>query len=389
MQLDRQFPCVRDMQIAAQKRLPKFSYDYLRGGIGGWHALVNNRTALDAVTIIPRYLPARAQSPDCQQTIFGQQYAYPFGVAPIGLGGLIWPGAAEALAAAAHATNIPFCLSCYATADLESIAAIGGEHCWYQHYPCAKRAHDKALIQRAADSGYTTLVVTVDIPVAARREHDLRNGLAVPPTANLRTIYEIARHPRWARAMLQFGLPTFRNMTDFIPPMANIEQFGIFIQEMIVGPVTLDHLRWIRDYWPHRLLVKGILDGDDARACQQMGIDGLVLSNHGGRQLDAAPSALEVLPRLRAMLGDRMVLCVDGGVTSGLDVVRCLGLGADFVLAGRAFMYGVAGLGAAGAAHVMKVLSEEFRTTMIQIGARNVRELPQFCTLPRAAITDP
>ena len=378
MNIERKFPCVRDMQKAARRNIPKFSYDYLSGGIGRSESLKNNRKALDNIVITPKYLVDNADHPDCSCELLGQKFDRPFGVAPIGLSGLIWPGGSQALARAARNNNIPFCLSGFATVSMEDIAAIAGEHAWYQHYMCADDEINKRFFKRALDCGYRNLIITVDIPTATRRDHDIRNGLSVPPRFNARTVYEILRRPRWAVETLKTGIPRFENFIDLLPDRPSPKKTGFYLQELIEGHVSVERLKMVRNHWPHNLIVKGILSEQDAQKCADIGADAIVVSNHGGRQLDAADSAIHRIKRIRQATGNNMILIADGGVLTGLDVIRYLACGADFVLAGRAFMYAVAALGHQGAEHVVKVLFKEFECTMSQIGCSEIKNLPSF-----------
>jgi L-lactate dehydrogenase (cytochrome) len=382
MNILRKFPCTNDMRKAAATRVPRFAFDYLSGGIGVGKSLQHNRDVLDGVKLLPRYLVSDADHPDCSTTLLGQKFDRPFGVAPIGLGGLIWPGAAQFLAAAAKEHNIPFCLSGFATVKMEKIAEIAGQHAWYQHYMCADEEVNRAFFKRAGDCGFRNLIITVDIPTATRRDHDIRNGLSVPPRFNLQTLYQVATHPRWAFETLGMGIPRFQNYTHLMPKRANLDKVGFYLQELIEGHVSPERLKMVRDYWPHNLIVKGILGAEDASKCKEIGVQALVVSNHGGRQLDAAHSALEKIPEIRAVVGSEMPLIADGGVMTGLDVIRYLASGADFVLAGRAFMYAVGAMGKPGAGHAMDVLFEEFECTMAQLGCARTGDLPNFLYRP-------
>lgn len=366
------------MQAAAGRRVPRFAYEYLSGGIGQEVALKNNREALDGVKLKPRYLSADANKPECSQQLFGRTYDAPFGVAPIGLGGLMWPRLAEHLAAAARGHNIPFTLSGFGTARMEHIATIGAPVAWFQHYVTIDEKINREMVEKARHAGYEVLVITVDIPTATRRAHDIRNGLSVPPRFDLRTVMDIAVRPRWALETLRAGVPRFQNLLPYLPSGASLEQVGDFLAKIIEGHVSLDRLKWFRDQWPGKLLVKGILDPNEAEQCKAIGVDAIVVSNHGGRQLDAARSAIEVIGSVRSAVGPDMPLLADGGVRSGLDVVRFLAHGADLVLVGRAFVYAVCAAGAAGADHVIKVFKEELRMSMAQIGCPKVDDLPSF-----------
>ena len=366
------------MRAAARRRVPEFALDYLEGGIGRGQNLAQNREVLDRLRFNPRYITDGANEPDCTRNIFGHTYDAPFGVAPIGLGGLIWPRAAEYLAAAATSHNLPFILSGFATTTLETIANISRQSAWYQQYVCFDEDIDRDMLARAKASGYRVLVITVDIPTANRRDHDLRNGVSVPPRFDWRTLRSAAACPAWCLATLRAGLPQFQNLLPYVPRGAGLDETAVFLTQLIEGHVTPEKLAWIRENWNGVLLVKGILNPADARTCIDAGADGLVVSNHGGRQLDGCLSAAEALPAIREVVGEDIPLLADGGVRNGLDIARMIAAGADLVLLGRPFMYAVAAMGERGAAHVMDVLKTEFVIAMRQIGCRQVADLPHF-----------
>ncbi len=381
MSLERRFPCIEYMQRAARRRLPRFAWDYMAGGIGREAVLAQNPASLDRVKLRPRYLVADADTPDLSQALFGVDYALPFGVAPLGLSGIVWPGAAEHLARAAKQHGIPFALSGVATSSIEQIGAIGG-NTWYQHYATVDADINSDMLQRARASGFEVLVVTVDIPTATRRDRDIRNGLSVPPEFNLRTLLDIVSHPVWALAMLRHGVPQFLSLEPYLPRNASLAQLGLFIEKLIEGHVSLEKLRWYREQWPGKMIVKGILDAAEARACAELGVDAISVSNHGGRQLDAAPTAVDALPTIRAAVGNDFPLLADGGIRNGLDIARYLALGADFVLLGRAFMFALGAIGETGAAHAMSVLRQELRATLGQLGCPDIARLPEFLIKP-------
>jgi L-lactate dehydrogenase (cytochrome) len=366
------------MEAAARRRLPRFAFDYLAGGIGRGDCLAENLAALKSVKLRPRYLSDEADRPDCAQTLFGRTYDAPFGVAPVGLGGLIWPRAAEHLAVAAENHKLPFVLSSFATSSVEDIAEAVGRCAWFQLYPTVDDDVDRDMLRRARAAGCEVLVVTVDVPTETRRDHDLRNGLSVPPRFDPRTITEMAVRPRWALAMLHSGVPRFRNLAPYIPEGAGLAELGRFLADLVEGHVTAGKLKRLRGDWPGKLVVKGILDPEDARLCRSIGADALVVSNHGGRQLDAAEPVTKVLGLVREAVGPDMPLLADGGVRTGLDIARLIACGADFVLGARAFMFALGACGAPGANHVMKVLKAEFRMTLAQIGCPHVAALPDF-----------
>jgi isopentenyl diphosphate isomerase/L-lactate dehydrogenase-like FMN-dependent dehydrogenase len=375
--LDRRFPSIALMETAAQRRIPRFAWDYLSGGIGREQVLAENCARLDRIKLRPRYLVDDAESPNLTHSLLGVDYSLPFGVAPLGLTGLIWPRAAEHLARAARESGIPFALSSVSTSSIEQIGAIGG-NIWFQHYATVDDAINADMLQRAHATGFDTLVITVDIPTATRRDRDIRNGLSVPPEVNLRTLFDILQRPRWAMAMLQQGIPEFPSLKPYLPGQLSLAQLGKHISELIEGHVSRNKLCWYRAQWPGKLIVKGILDSADARACVEIGADAIVVSNHGGRQLDAAQTAIDALPAIRTAVGDDYPLLADGGIRNGLDIARYLAQGADFVLLGRAFMFSLGAIGESGPTHAMSVLQDELRATLGQLGCPSIRRLPEF-----------
>ncbi len=371
--LDRRFPDAAAMEAAAVSRIPGFVGGYLAGGIGEETCLARNLAALSAVRLVPRYLVEDSE-PNLSVTVAGAPWAAPFGVAPLGLGGLIWPGAEEAIARAAAAAGIGHVLSTYATTAMERIAPLAGPGAAFQLYPPSDPGMEADLIARARAAGYGLLVVTVDIPGPTRRRRDIRSGLVVPPRFGLRTLAEIMACPRWALGMARGGVPAFENLAPYFPE-GGVAGAAEFLGRMMVGHIGPARLSRLRAAWPGRLIVKGVLGAEDAAEALALGADGVVVSNHGGRQIDAAPAAPEVLPAIRERLGDGALVLADGGVRSGLDIARMVALGADAVLVGRPFLHAVAAAGARGPAHLAAVLREELRTTMIQLGVARLADL--------------
>ena len=311
----------------------------------------------------PHYLGDTDQ-PDRSTQLVGRSYDLPFGVAPVGLGGLVWPNAAENIARAARDANIPFCLSAFANSSLERIAEIAPHHSWYQHYVTKRPDIESDLLQRALSAGYETIIVTIDIPIAAKRDRDVRNGLSDPVALRPGMFLQCLSKPRWALATARAGIPVFENLIQYAPRNASLAELDRFFGSIIEGHVTPERLASIREQWPGKLVVKGVLDSADPEICRQIGADALILSNHGGRQLDAAPTVLDVIGEIRDVTGDTVAIIADGGVRSGLDVARLLASGADFVLLGRAFMFGVATLGPTGGdyvEHAQKVRVQAFQ----------------------------
>jgi isopentenyl diphosphate isomerase/L-lactate dehydrogenase-like FMN-dependent dehydrogenase len=383
MNIEKQFPCVADLEAAALLRLPKFARDYLTGGIGNGINVRKNREALNGVELLPRYL-CDVNNPDISCRLFGQNYDAPFGVAPVGLSGLIWPRAETLLATAAKAHNIPYVLSTVSTAKLEDIRKVAGDNGWFQLYTPRESDIRKDLLRRCEQAGYETLVVTADVPYLTRRDHDIRNGLSVPPQFNLGTLLQMFRHPNWALRMLRAGVPKFVNLAPYYDQSKlrghadEIKESVRFIKERFGVHIDRDIFGEIRDHWSGKILVKGVLSPEDAKGYIALGADGIVVSNHGGRQLDAAPSSVAMLPHIRKAVGPDVPLIADSGVRSGLDIARMLALGADFVMMGRPFLFAVAALDHLGGDHVMGILKAELQCTMGQLGCATVKDLPKF-----------
>ena len=383
MNIEKRFPCVADIEAAALPRLPKFVGDYLAYGVGNGASVRKNRESLDDVELMPRYL-SDVDEPDLRCRLFDREYDAPFGVAPIGLAGLIWPNAEIILASAAKAHNIPYILSTVATVSLEDIRVLAGENSWFQLYTPRDREIRDDLLRRCVQAGYETLVVTVDVPYGTRRDHDIRNGLSVPPRFDLKTVWQILTHPQWALRMLRAGVPKFVNLAPYYKAggsgqeRGEVVKGGQFIKERMGLHITRSILEEIRANWPGKLLIKGVLDPEEARTYLDLGADGLIVSNHGGRQLDAAPSVVRMLPRIRSAVGKDATLIADSGVRSGLDMARMLALGADFVTMGRPFMFAVAALDRRGGEHIMKILKAELQSIMGQLGCSTIAELPNF-----------
>jgi L-lactate dehydrogenase (cytochrome) len=375
--LHRRFPSVIDMEAVAERRMPRFVHDYLVGGLGRETSVRRNVAALDTVELMPRYLSV-VPLPDMSVSVFGKRFDAPFGVAPLGLAGLLWPGCEVPLARAARAHNLAHVLSTFANRSMETIGPIAGDNGWFQFYPPSDPAMEADMIHRAERAGYKTLVLTVDIPAPTRRERNIRNGMSVPPILDMRTMFQIATHPHWARRVLRQGIPDFENLSPYYPKGSSLKQSADFVERVMTGHVGADRVRRIRDAWKGKLLIKGVLDVSEAQTYLTLGADGLIVSNHGGRQLDAAPTAISVLPTIRRKLGSDVLIMADGGIRSGLDIARMLALGADFVLIGRPFVFASAAMGAAGGDHLMTILKAELSSTMAQLGCRTIGDLPTF-----------
>ncbi len=373
--LNQRYPSIAALEAAARRRIPKFAFDYMSGGIGIEDGMRRNISDLGAVRLMPRYLKDWI-APSIERAILGQRHAAPFGPGPVGLTGLMWPDAPLHVTRGARAHGLPVGLSTYATSSIEEMGAIAGSALWMQLYPTRDEEIDRDLLNRFRAVGGEVLLVTVDIPGPTRRARDLANGLSVPPARDWRTYLQVARRPAWAMATLRAGLPEFVNVTRYAPEGAGLTVLQ-FLSELNAGHVPPDRLKRLRDMWPGKLVVKGVLAMEDVRHAMEAGADGIVVSNHGGRQLDAAPTAVDVLPAIRQAVGGKMAILADGGVRSGLDIARLLALGADFVLLGRAMTFAVTAMGPPGPEHALRILREEFEGTLCQLGCGSLDDLPR------------
>ncbi len=367
------FPAVADLRRRARRRIPHFAWEYLDSGTGLEYCVSRNEEAFQRVIMSPRFMQGRFE-PDTRRELFGIEYAAPLGIAPVGMTGLMWPGVEKILAATAARYRFPLCLSTFATETPETIAELVNGMGWFQLYPPRKAELRKAWLERARDCGYSALLVTADVPIGSRRERQRRAGVTVPPRITPRMLYHCALRPAWTLATLQHGQPRFRGLEKYVDA-ADMQYLLDYIGKEFGGTLDWDYLEAVRDEWDGPVLVKGLLDAGQAQRAAAIGLDGVVVSNHGGRQFDAAPAALDVLPAIRSAVGEDFRIVFDSGVRSGLDVARALALGADFVLLGRAFIYGVAALGRRGGDHVADILLDDLRNNMIQLGCRGLDEL--------------
>ncbi|HLW69250.1 MAG TPA: alpha-hydroxy acid oxidase [Candidatus Binataceae bacterium] len=373
---------IDDLRKLAKRRLPRIAFDFIEGGVEDELGIARNEAAFTRVRLLPRYLvdvSKRDQSCD----LFDRKYASPFGVSATGLAALFRPGADLMLAEGAAAANIPFMMSGMSTASIEDAARIAPAHSWYQLYVARDREITLDLIRRARDAGFGTLVLTVDVPVSSKRERNLRNGFGLPPRLTAATMLDALAHPGWLAGYLRHGMPRFENWVPYAPPNSSTQAINAFAAAQ--GPaaaVTWEDLEEFRRLWPRHLVVKGILRADDAIRAAAIGVDGIIVSNHGGRQLDQAPAALEVLPAIRDAVGDKLTLIMDGGVRRGADIVMALCHGARFVFVGRATLYGAAAAGIPGVRKAISILRNEVDLILGQIGCPNLAELDASFLLP-------
>lgn len=371
-----EYPSVDHLHARARRRMPGFAYDYLSAGCFGEVNLARNKSDIRSVQLKPWYL-RDFDGADQTTELFGETYDAPFGVAPVGLQGLMWPRACEFLAQAAVDHNIPFTLSTVSTASIEEIAEITGGRFWFQLYhPAEDELRDK-LLERAWDAGCRTLVILADTPTFAYRPKEIRNGLSIPPRMSPRNIFQMLMNPSWAMGQLMAGKPQFRTMKPYIPPGLTMKHLGLFMNKTFSGRLTEAKIAPIREKWKGNLVVKGIVNPEDAEVAVKHGLDGLIVSNHGGRQLDRGQSTIVPLSKLAPEFGSKLKVMIDGGMYSGADVAACLACGADFTFMGRTPMFGVCALGKYGGHHTFEMLKKQLQQVMEQVGCPVVRDLPK------------
>lgn len=371
--LMNRYPAVVDLQRKAHRRMPLVSKEYLETGTDDDQALDRNRSALAAIRFAPKFLRGQLKSA-IGVKILGQAFDLPFGIAPVGLTGLMWPNVEVYLAQAAQQYNIPYCLSTLATETPERVGPHVGDRGWFQLYTPRDKELAFKLLDRAKSSGFHTLVITIDIPMPSRRQRTKRAGLQTPPKITPNFIWQGITHPQWSLATLRRGLPRLRMVeqhSDF-KDMMSVEKF---VSNQVGGNLSWDYVQVLRDYWDGPVILKGIMHEADADKAVELGFDGIVVSNHGGRQFDGAPAAIEVLPGIARLVNGKIPVIMDSGIRSGLDILRAIALGADFVLLGRAFIYGVAALGKIGGDHVVHILKEELVNSMVNLGIESLDEV--------------
>lgn len=371
-----QYPSVPLLRERAKKRIPRFAFEYMDGGCNDEVNLHRNSADIRDVQLKPYYLKKYVDS-SLETELFGHIYDAPFGVAPVGLQGLMWPRATEILAKAAIAHNIPFILSTVATASIEKVSEITDGKFWFQLYhPREDKLRDD-MLKRAWEAGCRVLVILSDVPTFGYRPKEIKNGLAIPPRMTLRNMLQIVGSPQWAMETLLAGQPSFATLKPYMPAKMNLRHLGLFMNKTFNGRLTEDKIKAIRNQWKGKLVLKGVATEEDAQRAIHLGLDGIIVSNHGGRQLDAGESTIRPLARISERYKDQIKVMMDSGMRSGPDVACSLASGAEFTFMGRSFMYGVSALGKDGGHHTMSMMKIQLRQVMEQLCCEKVTELSQ------------
>ena len=387
--LKRQFPTAQDLRERARRRLPNFAFEYADGGAGADTGIQRNWNALDAVEMVPRYGRVIAPPP-ADTALFGKTYAAPIGIAPIGGPGTAYPGAETYLARAAQAANVPYTLGLLSGIDIEQAAEIAPDVLWLQLYRFSKNDHKIGLdlVRRAEEAGVNVLVLTVDTPTRTTRPREVKSGIMNPFKLTMRLKMDALRSPHWIRSLRRNGIPKFTSLAPYMKPGISIAEAAAFIRRESGGAFTWDEIARYRDKWQGPLVLKGVMHPDDAERAVELGLDGLFVTNHGGRQIDALPAPIDVLPAIAARVGNRATVLYDSGVRSGVDAARAVALGADAAFAGKSFLWSLGALGEKGAAHLIDVYIDDVSATLGQLGCRNVAELRELAVRHSGAFAE-
>ena len=358
---------IADARSAAKWRMPKMIFDYVDGAAGSEISCEQNSAMLDRIRLLPRVL-VNVEGRRLDKSLLGREWGLPFGIAPMGMCNLTWPGADKMLAAAAVKHRMPVCLSTMASSSIESMRQQAGENAWFQLYVGQSEEIGFDMVQRAEAAGYDTLILTVDVPMIAPRPREQRNGFQAPIKIGPKQFLDFATHPQWS----------IRTLLTGVPALANNQQNSAgekFVRNESRGKVDWGFLDRLRQRWKGKLIVKGVLSAQDAVRIRDADVDAVYVSNHGGRQLDSAPATITMLPGIREAVGDDYPIIFDSGVRNGEAVIKALALGADFVMLGRPFLYGIGAAGEDGLDAVIKLLANQIDTTMAQLGRLDLDDI--------------
>ncbi len=375
-ELRRRFPTAHDLRARARHRLPNFAFEYADGGAGSDGNIARNWTALDAVELMPRYGRV-VEPPPTGTALFGRPISAPLGIAPIGSPGTAFPGAEICLATAAQKAGVPYVLGLLSGITIERAAELAPDVLWLQLYRFPGDGHRIGLdfVDRAAAAGVHVLVLTMDTPIRTTRPREVRSGIATPFRLSMRLRLDALSSPSWMRAMSRNGIPRFASMAPYMKPGAGLVEAAEFVRRESGGAFTWDEIALYRERWKKPLVLKGILHPEDAARAAALGVDGVLVSNHGGRQIEALPSSIDALPEIARAVGGRTTVLMDSGVRSGVDVARAVALGADAAFAGKAFLWSLGALGAAGPGHLIDIMAEDLAATLGQLGCPAVADL--------------
>ncbi len=368
------YPSIEDLRYKARKKIPKFAFEYLDGGCNDDVNLKKNTDRIRAVELKPKYL-VEYTPPSLKTKLFGHTYDAPFGISPVGLQGLMWPKSPEILARAAFDHNIPFVLSTVTTASIEKIAEITEGNAWFQLYHPSEERVTKDILKRAEAAGCPVLIILADVPSFGYRPRDIRNGLSMPPKMTLTNIINAAKRPHWALQTLIHGQPSFEILKPYMSKNLNLNQLAKFMDATFSGRLDEEKIKKIRHVWKGKLVLKGAESAHDVEKAYQLGLDGVIISNHGGRQVDVGQATIDSLKDIAPLYKDKLTVMMDSGIRGGADVARVMASGADFSFLGRTFMYGVSALGKKGGHHTIAMLKTQLTQVMEQLSCAQIDDL--------------
>jgi L-lactate dehydrogenase (cytochrome) len=369
------FPTINSLREKAQSRIPRFAFEYVDGGCNIELSLAKNTREIQEIELIPYYL-RKYSKVSTQVNMFGEVYDMPFGISPIGLQGLIWPNSPEILAESAFQHNIPFILSTVTTLSIEKAAEITEGKAWFQLYHPSDNTLTDDLLKRCQNSGIKTLVLLADAPSWGYRAKEIKNGLSMPPKVKLRNIIDILLSPSWAVETIKKGRPKFESLEKYMSSGSkDTKHLGIFMEKTFDGRLNEERIKRIRDKWKGNLVLKGLSSVEDTEKAITNGFDGIIISNHGGRQFDASPSTINRTTEIVKYCKDKIKIMMDSGIRDGVDIARVLSTGADFTFLGRSFMYSVSALGKNGGHHIINMLKRQVKQVMEQCCCEKVDRL--------------
>ena len=371
--MDNRYPSVEDLRKLAKKRIPKFAFEYLDGGCNEDVNIKKNTERIRKIELKPEYL-IDYKTANLKTELFGKNYDAPFGISPIGLQGLMWPKSPEILAKAAFDNNIPFILSTVTTSSIETISEITEGNAWFQLYHPAEEKVTLDILKRAENAGFPVLVILADVPSFGYRPRDIRNGLSMPPKMSIKNIIEAIKRPQWLMETLKNGQPNFEILKPYMPKNLNLNQLAKFMDVTFSGRLDEEKIKKIRDNWKGKLVIKGVESIHDVEKACNIGLDGIIVSNHGGRQVDVGQATIDSMNSIIPKYKNKIKIMMDSGIRGGADVARVMSCGADFCFLGRTFMYGVSALGKKGGTHTITMLKKQLTQIMEQFSCGEISD---------------
>lgn len=372
--INHKYPSVADLRKRSRSKIPKFAFEYLDGGCNDDVNLKKNTQRIRDIELKPKYL-VDYNKPSLKAELFGHIYDAPFGISPIGLQGLMWPKSPEILAKAAFDHNVPFVLSTVTTASIERIAEITEGKAWFQLYHPSEESVTKDILKRAEVAECPVLVILADVPSFGYRPRDIRNGLSMPPKMTLTNIVNAIKRPHWLFQTIINGQPTFETLKPYMPKKLNLSQLAKFMDATFSGRLNEEKIKKIRDLWKGKLVLKGAESIQDVKMACKLGLDGVIVSNHGGRQVDVGQATIDSIKTIAPLYKDKITLMMDSGIRGGADVARVMSTGIDFSFMGRTFMYGVSALGKKGGYHTISMLKTQLTQIMEQLSCSQVKDI--------------